>query len=226
MRYISHIANLVLLTNGGNIGRDSSSKRAYSFGLHGELVIGSLTTNSGAGNYIDAGLQSNTDDQLQLIYPTDLDGNAVTRLEMAGLGTLTGVTLTSGAVSPLSAGHRLFFEAPTLTSTSDSVPATAGIWYKVLTGTTIYDGTTYVAGQRFETDGTTTATTGTGTFRLDIPPELKKTCENKAAVDGVFAYKILYKGNESDSYWEYSEAGAEPKDATDSTATDYYGWTE
>lgn len=224
MRYISHKSNLVLYRNDGNIGRDDLSDKAYVFGQNGELIIGSTTTAVGVGNYIDASSLTDTTQQLQLLYPTDCDGNQVTRIEMAGLGTLTGVTKTSGAVSPLIDGYRDFFEAPTLTGTT-AVPATAGIWYLILTGSVTYNSVAYVAGQKFETNGTTTATTGTGTFRVTIPPELEKTCNNPTATAGVFAYKELYKGNEGTNYWNYGD-GIDPKDSTTSTDADYYGWME
>jgi hypothetical protein len=224
MRYISQISNLVLLTNGGDIGRDDSSKKKYSFGQHGELIIGSLTTASGTGNYIDAGTLSDPSDQLMLVYPTDLDGNAVTRLEMAGLGTLDGVTKTSGSVSPLNAGHRLFFEAPNI-SGGTAVSGTAGVWYKVLTGAVTYASVVYVAGESFETDGSNTETSGTAVFRLSIPPELKKTCENPEAVAGLFAYKHLQTGREGTKYWNYGH-GIVPKDSTTSNDPDYFGWVD
>ena len=223
MRYITHISDLVLFTNDGNIGRESTSKVAYSFGLNGELIIGSAT-GTGAGYEIDAALKSDTDDQLQVLYSTDLDGNTATRLEMCGLGTLTATTKTSGSVSPKSAGYRLFFEAPDI-SAGTAVSGTEGVCYLVLSGTVTYNSTSYTAGKKFTTDGSTTATSGTGTFRLCIPDDLERNCENETALAGIFANKILYKGDESGDYWNYSESGAEPRDATDSTSSDYYGWT-
>jgi len=223
VRYITHISNLVLYTNGGEVGRDSTSHKAYAFGQQGELVIGS-TTGTGSGYEIDASTMSDTDDQLQLLYATDLDGSTTTRLEMAGLGTLTTVTKTGGTVSPKNAGYRLFFEAPDKTG-GDSVSGEPGVYYRVLTGTVTYAGTDYVAGKTFHTDGSTTSTTGTGDFRLSLPPDLTRTCENDDALAGIFANKMLLKGNESNDYWNYSESGAEPKDSTTSTDDDYYGWT-
>lgn len=224
MRYISHISNLVLYKNNGEIGRDNLSKRPYSFGQNGELIIGSTTTATGVGNYIDASTNTDIDEQLQLNYPADLDGNTTTRVEMAGLGTLNGLSKTSGAVSPLNAGHRMFFEAPTLTGTT-AVSGNAGVWYLVLTGTVTYDSVVYSAGQKFETDGSATSTTGSGTFRLCIPPELERSCRNDDAVAGIFAYKNLYKGNEGTNYWNYGD-GIDPRDSTTSTDADYFGWTD
>lgn len=215
MRYISQFANLALFKDNGEL--------AHVFGPDGVLVVGSLTTASGAGNYIDAAANAgDTGDELQLPYSTDLDGNAVTRLEMAGLGSLDTSTQTGGSVTTLAEGYRTFYEAPVLTGTTSSVSSVANVYYKVLSGSVTYDGTTYTKNQVFYTDGVTTATTGSGTFALDIPPALKNECDTFR--DEQFKIKHLKDGTESTAYYNFTD-GMTPRSSLTCTDDTFFGFT-
>lgn len=202
----------------------NNGELVYVFGPDGVLLVGSPTTASGAGNYIDAATHAgDTSLDINLPYPTDLDGNTVTRLEMAGLGTLTLVTKTSASLASLALGYRIFFEAPVLAYNA-GVPATAGIYYKVLSGAVTYNGTTYTQNQEFVTTGGVTTTSGTaGTFALCIPPALKNECSPFRTEQ--FKIKVLKDGTESNSYWLYDASGFNPMDSLVTTDPDFYGFT-
>ena len=214
MRYISHISNYMITKNNGDL--------CYVFGPDGVLVVGSLTTSTGAGNYIDtAENPSDTSLEINLPYATDLDGNAVTRLEMAGLGTLNKVTKTGGALSTFEAGYRNFFEAPVLSGTG--VAVVNGAYYVVLSGTVLYNGVTYTKGEEFLviTDQST-AGNSLGTFAICIPPCLKRACDPFRTEH--FKIKVLEKGDESNDYWNYDASGFNPMDSLTTTDADFYGW--
>lgn len=227
MRYISQHSNLVLYKDNGEIAHSWDRSTAtgtairgteYKFGTDGVLGLGTLTTNSGYGNYIDAASVSwDTDAKLAYIYDTDLSGATTTKVEMAGQGDLTDPT----------DGYRgIFFEAPTLQSDT-AVSSTSGVYYEVISGSVIYDSTTYNRGDQFVTDGSETAVTGTGTFALAIPPMLAKKCD--AFRTEHFKIKSLATGNESTSYWDYSTGswgGFNPNDSLTSTDSDYFGATD
>jgi hypothetical protein len=95
MRYISHIHELALITKPANVTPaldDPNPVAKYRF-YAGELIVGDPTTNSGAGNAIDA-----TD--LYVLYPSGSND-----LEKAGLGKIffeapyiaaSSATLTAG----------------------------------------------------------------------------------------------------------------------------------
>lgn len=218
MRYISHISNLVLYTKNGAI--------VDRFDYNGVLVKGDGTTNLGTGNQIDVVLKSSTpNDETMRVYTTDLLGNSAISEEMCGLGNLASLDLALAGLDSLQQGYnRNYFEAAVLTSTTDVVSdLSANIYYEVLTGTTIYDGTTYTVGQVFYTDGSTTATTGTGTFALTIPPALNRECQ--AFRPEHFKIKSLLTGNESSADWSYAE-GFAPRDNMTTDDPDYFAYTE
>lgn len=217
MRYISPFANFTIYKNGGAL--------AHNFGADGVCVVGSLTTATGAGNYIDASANpGDTDEEIQLLFAADLDGNNTNRLERAGLGSLDKSTQESGAgsLTNISDGFRYFFEAPVLTGTTDSVVAVSGVYYKVLSGTVTYNGTSYTKGQEFMANGSETATTGSGTFALTIPPALKNECE--AFRDELFKVRHLQKGDESTSFYDF-EDGYTPRSSLTCTDDNFFGWT-
>lgn len=187
MRYISKNPELVLLLTNG--------KEAFEF-KNGVLVVGDPTTATGAGNFIDPAKtytfpeSDSTTFTLMEVFPTDLAGATTAKIEMCGQGSLA---------DPLGAPIGLrgyFFEAPVLTGTSASVPAKKNIEYVVLTGTVTYNGVTYKVGEHFVTDGTVTATTGTGTFAL-IFPENTWDVNTKA----LFKERHMITGLEARDYW-------------------------
>ena len=154
MRYISKHARLALYTTEGNI--------AHQFNQH-VLIVGDPTTDVGAGNFIDPATEYWDKGKLMEVFPDDLAGTTTAKIEMMGQGDLS---------DPLGNAKGLrgyFFESPILTATTASVPAKKDIHYWVSKGTVTYAGITYSAGQVFKTDGSTTATTGTGEFFI-IPP--------------------------------------------------------
>lgn len=217
MRYISQHGDLILLQNDGTI--------AHRFGIDGVLNVGTLTTDVGASNVIDAAVQADTDDNIQRVYDDDLDGNVASCLEMIGQGSLDLSTDQGGAsaLTTLSEGNRLFYKAPTLSS-GDNVANVDGVNYKVLSGTTIYDGTTYSKGETFQADGSVTTTSGTGTFRIDLTDELKAECTTDRA--GLFHEKSLKSGDEPGAYWSFTDNGTDSRNSLTSTDSDYFGWTD
>lgn len=218
MRYITQHANLALYQYNGKV--------PYRFGPDGVLVVGSLTTDAGAGNYIDADLKSDIGDQLQRVPGRlDHDGAALICIDMCGLGSLNSVGSDGTALATLVEGYNgFFFKAPVL-SNGTAVPAVAGIYYKVLTGSITYNSVVYVQNEEFATNGSATSTSGTtGTFALTIPPALKN--EITDWVDEAFAQKHLLKGNEPYDYYTQDSDGYVGRDSLTSTDADYYGWME
>ena len=190
MRYISKNPELVLLLTNG--------KEAFEF-KNGVLVVGSATTASGAGNFINPASFTYKDGktyELTRVFPADLAGATTAAIEMCGQGSLADPLGT-----PL--GLRgFFFEAPVLTAGTDTVVETAKVPYKVLSGTVTYAGVTYQTGTEFVADGTTTATTGVGTYALAIPkidwfPETKQLFKDRHLIDG----------NEARDYWVMTRDG-------------------
>jgi hypothetical protein len=213
MRYISHISNYMIQKNNGDL--------CYVFGPDGVLLVGSATTASGAGNYIDASANpGDTSLEINLPYATDLDGNAVTRLEMAGLGTLTKVTKTSASLTNFVDGYRLFFEAPILSSGATPV---AGAYYKVLSGTVTYNSVAYAQNEEFVGVDQAGNTSGTGTCALCIPPELKNVCDPWRTEH--FKIKTLKDGTESNEYWNWDTSGFNPMDSLTTSDADFYAFT-
>jgi len=214
MRYISQYDTTILQNN--------TVEAVYRFGPRGILIVGDATCGVGAANVIDADLKSTAGDQLQRVYETDLSGALTNCLEMCGLGTLNK-TAKGGALNVLNCGYRgRFFEAPILTGT-ESVPNVAGIYYEVLTGTVTYNSVSYSVGEQFVVVSGETATSGTGTFALTIPPALTKKCDPFYAEE--FKIAQLKEGDESSSYFDWNDGGFEPRDSVNSPDTDFFGWT-
>ena len=215
MRFISHIGDNLVYRNDGTV--------AHVFSPQGILTVGSNTTRVGAGNDIDAAVQSPTSRNLQLLYPTDLDGATTERIERVGLGTLTQVDRSGATLTNLVDGYkRLFFEAPLL-ATGTNVPNIAGIKYIVIRGTAIYNGVTYGAGDEFESVGSgTVAVTGSGTYALSIPDELRdEMFEDRFAL---FKEALLLTGSETRG-WDYNnDGGFIARDSADSTSVDFFGF--
>ena len=190
MRYISKYDDLQLI--------DTKGDPMYKF-KNGELVVGDATTKTGAGNFIDPASFTYKDGktyELTRVFPADLAGATTAAIEMCGQGSLADPLGT-----PL--GLRgFFFEAPVLTAGTDTVVAKAKVPYKVLSGTVTYAGVTYQTGTEFVADGTTTATTGVGTYALAIPkidwfPETKQLFKDRHLIDG----------NEARDYWVMTRDG-------------------
>lgn len=210
MRYISRHADSIIFEDDGSINLD------YRFGPNGILAIGSLTTDVGAGNAISV-------TGLQVLEDTDLDGNTVTCLEMVGMGTLTGVSGAGNTLTHLYDGYRgYFYPSPVMTGT-DAVSSIADIRYKVISGTVTYDGTTYKVGEVFTTDGSTTATTGTGTFALWLPESIEKATDEFLTEE--FKIKSLLVGDEPYDYWSFTTTGVEGRNSLVTTDPDYIGYT-
>lgn len=183
MRYKSKSLNLALF--------EKSGVRKHQF-YNGVLIVGSPTTNSGAGNYIDATAQTDDKKTLMPQYATDLAGATTNKLQMAGLGEISATDLSK---------ERMFVEAPELSTGSTAVPATAGLWYEVLRGKVTYKGVEYSAGEMFVTDGSIRAVTGTGKFAITYAPD--GCCQNRKEA---FKMAHLQFGDEVTGYhgWDQS----------------------
>ena len=219
MRYITQHSNLVLYRDNGDY--------AYRFGPQGVLVVGSASTDTGSGNAIDADLNATYPaQQLQRVYDTDLGGNLTNCLEMCGMGSLVSVDAEGNDLSSLEAGYnRIFFEAPVITPGATTIPAIAGIYYEVLSGTVTYDSVDYTVGQTIVSDGTTTttSTSDSGTFALMIPPAMVDEVDE--FLDEHYKIKNLKTGNEASDYFNWDN-GFTPRNSAVSTDTDYFGYTE
>lgn len=218
MRYIHKNAEAALYSVAGH--------KVYKF-FNGVCVVGSNTTDNGGADVIDAAVTpvAGADYKLFRPYAADLDGNAVTCIEMCGLGTLTGVTKTNGTCTLLE-GMRDFYEAPIISGAA-SVPATAGIRYKVWAGSVVYNGTTYSAGQVFITDGNTTSVTDAnsdGRWSLWLPAEQDDdNCYE--FLDEHFKIKHTQYGDEPYDYFEFNEqTGYIPRDASCGNDADAFNW--
>lgn len=188
MRYISYFDELCLHQRNGN------AKHKF---LQGETIVGDPTTKTGAGNFIDTAVNA-TDPGLELM---PINPKGATRDAICGMGTLNPIVLGE------------FYEAPYLSVGTTSVPAVAGLVYKVYTGSVTYKGTTYEIGQEFTTDGTTVATTGTARaqFAITLPPSIKaRSMDNRAAM---FREVNLLTGTEGTGYHSWTALGGYlPKD--------------
>lgn len=117
MRYISRYRSYAILDENNNVARQSGQELRF---IRGVLVVGSLTSNSGAGNAID---------------PTDL-------LVLDGLEGGSGL-----AKNGL---NTVFWEAPVRSVANSNATLVAGNWYYVISGTITFAGTTYKVGERFK----------------------------------------------------------------------------
>lgn len=123
--------------------------------------------------------------------------------EMTGRGVLATASGT---------GDRFrFFESAIVDAGAATVVATADLTYLVTAGEVTYNGVTYKAGQTFPSDGTTTATSGTGKLRIWFPA----TLIDEAAQYTEEAFRLAHLGQPGDalSYWQYGEFGFEPQPA-------------
>lgn len=212
MEYITPHDTLELLTKDGHVA--VRFKNGYY--------------NAGANTTIETQSSEASGLDIQMPWDTDLNGNGAasetdkgSRLERAGQGSLTGYASDDATLTAKEYGYnRTFYPAPTLTSTSDAVTKIAGVKYVVLTGTTIYKGTTYTIGQTFKTSAGTTATTGTGTFRLALPDSITKPTDDFRTE--AFAKNQLGKTTDATGYWN-AQTGYDGRADEDSTAADYIG---
>ncbi len=215
MRYISHLSDLALYTNKGNLGQHPSLGKKYIF-THGQLVIGSPYTNSGEENQIVAELSS--EEHLSYIFPSK-----PTPLEKAGLGCLHCIP----------DGHRaLFFEAPFITVENGVMLTSARpARYKVIKGKLVFNGRIYEAGSKFDVIGPYGTETPFSTWEEGtiISPELTDDLLKKCKGDlrGAFHNAQLQTGNEPYDYWFWNrEGGVIPRANPDPNADDTYFWTE
>jgi hypothetical protein len=207
MKYKSQHSNLVLYAPDGDA--------VYKF-KQGSLQVGTATGTTGT-NIIDyATIMSQ--------YATDLLGATTHAIEMAGQGTLNGLDDDGTAVTPLAKGYRgCFFKTPPIAN-GTAIPAVAGIYYRVLSGTCTYNGVAYYPGDIFVTDGSITATSATsgGYFELEIPPALDHQCEAFRSCQ--FEINTLQRGDESSAYWNWDSSGFEPQDSLYTTNADWVGY--
>lgn len=218
-RYISPSESNILFNRDGTV--------RHQF-VRGQLIIGDPATDVGAANHIDAALDS-TDVGGSIVWPndTDLAGGVIWCEERAGMGALD-LAAQSGTLTYLEdglgqGGHTAsFFKALTKTG-GDAVVADLGIEYLVLTGSVTFDSVAYTAGQVFKSDGSTTTTSGTGTFRLQIPEALRQAYDEN--LDAEFALKHLNTGDEAVDYFKWSDGGYDPYDSTVTSDADFYGKT-
>lgn len=207
-RYITHISNLKLINEKGEV--------IYNFGLEGELIIGDPTSFTGAANKIDP-------DKIVKIYETDLLGGTTQIIEIKGQGSLNKKNDAGADLPKLETGYRgKFFKAPPITPGSNTVAAIQGIRYKVLKGTVTYKSVTYKQNDVFVSDGTTTATSGTGRFALYLPKFLTDECCDDSTEH--FKIKKLMHGDESTAYWFPDEGGFVPRASLTTTDANFYGW--
>lgn len=217
MRYIHKNAEAVLYSVAGH--------KVYKFFNHA-LTVGSNTTDNGGADVIDAALTPVAGADYRLIrpYAADLDGNAVTCIEMVGLGSLTGDT-ESGGTCTLLEGMRDFYEAPIL-SGAQSIPNTVGLRYKVWAGSVVYNGTTYTAGQVFVSTGTTSVTdaNGDGRWSLWLPAE-QDDSNCYEFLDEHFKIKHTQYGDEPYDYFDFNQqTGYIPRDALCANDADAFAW--
>lgn len=226
MRYISKNPNLTLYSRDGNV--------KHQF-VNGVLTVGSLTTAYPlATNSIVATPTSNVGDDLAPVIKdgTDLKGFTTGAcVEIAGQGALTGVTYasfkTGESLTALECGYRgVFFPAPQITPGATTVPATADIWYEVLSGSVTYAGVTYgkkeSAGAYFKSDGSTTTTSGSGTFALTLPPALAGDPADQFRNEA-FALTQLGTPDAVTGYWNLQKDYT-PTDSLVSTDDTYFAY--
>ena len=190
MRYIAKYDELALHQ------RDGVKRHKF---YQGELIVGDPTTKTGPGNFIDTALNA-TEPGLELM---PLNVTATDRDIVCGMGTLATTPIVEG----------LFYESPYIPVGETSVPAVAGLVYKVVSGVVTYKTVAYNIGEEFTSDGTVVVTTGSAgsTFAITLPPSLKeRRMDNRAAM---FREQHLYTGNEATGYHSWSALGGfQPKD--------------
>jgi hypothetical protein len=222
MRYITPHANYVVSKRNGD--------PLYKFGPSGVLVVGSLTTAIGAGNSMTQTYDSDeVGNNAISLFPTGLDGTTNTPpVECWGQGSLDGLDADGSSLTYVTDGYRgKFFPSPIITltaSSTDSVSATANIWYEVLLGKVTYDGVTYKKGEIFKTDGAERDAVSVGTsaqIALTLPPAL----QNRAIYDrdGDFHNKNLGHGDEPYDYYDFS-SGYEPRSSITNSDADFFGY--
>lgn len=202
MRYISPYDETVIFQNDGAI--------RHKF-FQGELIVGDPATKATAADQID--FTTNATDatkDIQFVYKTDEAGATTDRSQMCGLG----------ALNPLSV-KGIYYEAPYIKVGATSVPATAGLFYKVAFGIVTYKGTAYKAGDIFVSDGTVVVTTGDNAnamFAAYFPPEIKsRAMDNRKAL---FREQHLETGNEAVDYHLWTALGGFlPKNQLSNPAT-------
>jgi hypothetical protein len=211
--------SLKLLDRDGNICKDPTTGQKYQF-VNGELTIVDTTTDT-AGYRIEAVTRSTAGESLNQLFTLDYEPDAVDWTDQDEAIQGGGLLISGTAGNPWAAeatdpywNQRLFYKAPTLTSSSSS--AVSGLYYKVLTGTAINSGTTYVVGDIFQAVSTTV--TGTGTFELETPP--KYGCEYDAAAE--FKKKLLVNGDETIGYGTPAN-GFTPMISNSYSDTDFIG---
>lgn len=209
MRYITQHGPLVLYTDTGGV-----VTMAYRFGQDGVLDLGT-------GNEIAT-------TNMYVLFSTALLGAATPALERCGMGSLVGTDDDGSALTNLEDGYRgFFFEAPFVEVTSDpsspgTVPALAGIHYKVYSGTLTYNSVSYSAGKTFITDGSATSVTGDGKYAVVIPPALSKKVEEFTAEQ--FKIGHLKTGDEPYDYWLPNKGGFDGRSSLLSTDADFWGY--
>lgn len=165
MRYVHKHGRGALIAVDGTVLWQGNTKLIWEDNF---LVVGSTTTNVGAGNAIVPDFTNTVNSKkYQTLYPA-----GATDLEKVGLGID-------------------FWEAPTLLQ-ADAV--VAGVWYKVLTGTVTNNNITYGKGARFKAVGT--SFTGTGSICRDVPEEWYKPDEHNMRSEA-FKLNNLERGDES-----------------------------
>ena len=156
MHYISPKHKLALLQKNGNVGKYST--KYYQF-YNGRLIIGSATAST-AGNVIVPNLSATDGTALQILYP---DG--ASDLAKVGQGTLG----TDAALAGQIVGE--FYASPYKTVAASTQALVIGLWYFVVTGTIVHNGTTYKQGTRFKATASSNFT-GTGTVYQDLDANL------------------------------------------------------
>jgi hypothetical protein len=230
MRYKALNDDLILFNVGGEIAYNPTTKLPYRFGRQGVLIVGDNTTKS-TGYYINDNAHGTITggdvNELDQIYSTDLAGITTSQIEMAGLGTLNGVRTGGVSCSFITGLRGKFFEAPPVAA-GTSITDCAGSKFIVLDGEVTYNSVKYKRGQKFTAATGVTATTATvgqavGHFALTLPTQLTQGCEAFYAQE--FEIKDLMVGDESNSYWNWDDTGAEARATNTTTDPDYFNWT-
>lgn len=226
MRYISQFNDLVLYRNNGEI--------AHKF-KNGVLVCGDSTTRNGTNLTTDAlpytvdyyAYSSATETEimqtLESVIATRESEADWVRIEKIGLGYLRklGYDNTTALASLADGWRGIFFEAPVITPGATTIPAVANIRYEVLSGSVVYDGVTYTVGDIILSDGSTTTTSGTGTFALAIPTALKNTVDQMEAE--AFAQAHLLKPTDAIGYWNKINGGYTASSSMTTTDFNFIG---
>jgi len=178
MRYITFDLGLSLVQKNGEVG--AYGTKQYKF-FNGELVVGNTTANS-AGNAIVPNLSATDGTALQILYPT-----ASTDLGKVGLDAL-------------------FFEAPDKTVAASTQSLDDGTYYKVIAGSIVFNGGTYITGNRFKNaTGGSVNFTSTGTVRKDLGAEYWKQDDLD---ERALWYPIANLGVGDEATWDPATWGA------------------